>query len=170
MPSRTLISIDPGASGGIAVRRRDGKVESFAMPEAEMALLARLEIIETALLSEAVGQSQSNWKPIVVIEQVGGFVGGNPAPGSAMFKFGEGYGFIRGIITAKLWPLYTMRPQAWQKALSLGTSKSYPSKPAWKRHLRDEASRRFPDQKVTLATADALLLLDAFAVTNPQLF
>jgi crossover junction endodeoxyribonuclease RuvC len=83
-----------------------------------------------------------------------------------MFRFGRNFGFILGVFAALKIPVELVRPQKWQKALSLGTSAAHASKTAWKNHLKAEAQRRFPDQKVTLATADALLLLSYFSNKN----
>lgn len=76
--------------------------------------------------------------------------------------------------------LILVTPQAWQKALALGHREHpapLPRKPSkeqirnhrnadakckrdWKNKLLQEAQRRFPGVNVTLATADALLILD----------
>jgi hypothetical protein len=53
-----------------------------------------------------------------------------------------------------------VRPQTWQKNLGIGTSRTCASKTEWKNKLKALAQRKFPDAKVTLATADALLILD----------
>ena len=53
-----------------------------------------------------------------------------------------------------------VRPHDWQKHLRLGTKKDCSGTTEWKNKLKSEAIRRFPTQKVTLATADALLILD----------
>jgi hypothetical protein len=77
-----------------------------------------------------------------------------------MFKFGMGYGVIRGALIALGWRIIEVTPQAWQKHFSLGTKASCASPGEWKNKLKAEAQRRFPDQDVTLKTADALLILD----------
>lgn len=48
-------------------------------------------------------------------------------------------------------------PHKWQRALGLG-QRGQRTQQAWKRYLKDAAQERFPDLKVTLQTADALLL------------
>lgn len=94
-----------------------------------------------------------------VLEEVNGFAG-KAQPGSAMFKFGEGYGFLKGVVQALGIKLELVRPQVWQKAFSLGTAARCASKSEWKNKLKAEAQRRFPKLPVTLATADALLILE----------
>lgn len=94
------------------------------------------------------------------IEEVGGFIG-KAQPGSAMFKFGFNAGLIRGMLMALDWRIILVRPAKWQAGLGLGGSKSCASKADWKKKLKGEAERRFPGVKgITLATADALLILD----------
>lgn len=94
-----------------------------------------------------------------IMEEVGGYIG-KAQPGSAMFKFGRNTGFLTGVIMALGFRLDLVRPQKWQKALSLGSSRECPSKTVWKNKLKAVAQRKFPDLDVTLATADALLILD----------
>ena len=90
------------------------------------------------------------------IEQVGGYIG-RPQPGSHMFKFGFGAGFIHGLLAANSIITHLVRPQVWQKGLS-GVDKL--KGPDRKRALRAEATRRFPNVKTTLSTCDALLIAE----------
>jgi len=94
-----------------------------------------------------------------VLEKVGGFVG-KGQPGSSMFKFGAHYGFLMGVVQALGVRLVLVRPQTWQKVFGLGTAASCANSREWKNRLKAEAQRRFPHLAVTLATADALLILD----------
>lgn len=151
-----LLAIDPGRSGGIAIRHPDGSVRAYAMPETDADVLGLLR--ET---SEAA--RREGWSPTAYVEKVSGYVG-KGQPGSAMFRFGESYGFLLGVLMALAVPVRLVRPQQWQAALQLGRAGDHASQPAWKRHLRAEAARRFPTLKPTLATADALLLLDAAGI------
>lgn len=146
-----IIAIDPGKSGGIAFESETGKVLSFSMPETDGDVVSLFDDIPEAY---CLPQEQIT----VVIEKVGGFAG-TGQPGSAMFKFGENCGFIRGVVMSHRWRVEMVTPQAWMKALSLGT-KSGMSKTDWKNKLKGEAQRLFPDQKVTLKTSDALLILE----------
>lgn len=147
----TIIAIDPGLSGGVAVSQF-GKVECLPMPATQGDLLALLEILKRA--SDIEGE-----KIICVLEQVSGYAG-KAQPGSAMFRFGENFGFIQGVVQALHIRLELVRPQDWQKDFSLGTSTQCASKTVWKNKLKAEAQRRFPQLEVTLKTADALLILD----------
>lgn len=146
---RTLLAIDPGASGGIAISL-EGSAPSFThMPETVHDLA---ELLEPAKHGNAH----------VYLEQVGGYVGGAGAPGSAMFNFGQNYGQIIGILAAYQIPFTLVRPQKWQGALSLGNSKGM-SKTEWKNKLKAKAQQLFPSSKITLATADAALIWHAAA-------
>lgn len=95
----------------------------------------------------------------ILIEQVGGYIGGAGSPGSAMFNFGRGFGFLLGVSMTLGYRIVMVRPQTWQKALGLGNSKGM-TKTEWKNKLKAEAQRRFPKLSVTLSTADALLILE----------
>jgi len=96
-------------------------------------------------------------KPTVIIEEVGGYIG-RPQPGSAMFTFGRNFGFLLGVLTCLSARIVLVRPQKWQSFLSLGTSDG--NKTKWKNKLKSKAQNLYPDLDVTLAIADALLLLE----------
>ena len=145
-----IIAIDPGKSGGIAVQDHHGMTAGYKMPDTEGDVVDYIRA-----LTANVGTSEER---TAYLEQVGGFTG-EGQPGSAMFKFGEGFGIIKGALIAFGWRIIMVRPQVWQKRLGIGT-KGAMSKTEWKNKLKAEAQRRFPSQTVTLATADALLILD----------
>ena len=146
-----VLAIDPGVSGGVAVAAF-GKTVCHAMPDTEG---DRLELIRDLHRSAEVEGDEC----VCVLEQVGGFVG-KGQPGSAMFKFGEHFGFIKGVVQTLGIKLVLVRPQTWQKDFGLGTAANCVSKSDWKNKLKAEAQRRFPQLPVTLATADALLILE----------
>jgi hypothetical protein len=148
-----LIAIDPGQSGGIAVAYGTDVLNVMSMPPTEGDVHDVLAEVAAVALHEG-------WLVVAVIEEVGGYVGGGGQPGSAMFKFGRGFGFLLGVLAALKIRTELVRPQKWQAALSLGNSKSHASKTAWKNHLKAKAQKLYPNVKVTLATADALLLLE----------
>lgn len=146
----TLIAIDPGASGGIVF----GDPASAKDPVLE-------NMPETVHdLAELLGDASQEGPTHVFVELVGGYIGGAGAPGSAMFNFGENYGKIQGVLAALGIPFTLVRPQKWQASLSLGNSKGM-KKHEWKAKLKAKAQQLYPKQKVTLQTADALLLWHA---------
>jgi crossover junction endodeoxyribonuclease RuvC len=148
---RTILAIDPGLSGGVAVSWF-GKTDCWGMPETQGDLLERLREIKSVAGLEGD-------ELVCVLEEVSGFAG-KAQPGSAMFRFGEHFGFIKGVIQALEVRLVLVRPQVWQKGFGLGTASSCASKTIWKNKLKAEAQRRFPHLNVTLKTADALLILE----------
>jgi hypothetical protein len=113
-----------------------------------------------------------------VVEEVGGYIG-EDQPASRAFTFGRGYGYILGVLGALNVRVELIKPQAWQKALGLGTSgRTRASRGAseaerkavrdfnagakrdWKNKLKEKAQQLFPTIPVTLKTCDALLLLE----------
>lgn len=139
-----IVAIDPGASGGIAAGDGD-EIQTFPMPEDVPSLRKLLKGLKPER---------------VVIEKVGGFIAGSPAPGSAMFNFGYNAGTIEGIVCAMGVRYEFVTPQTWQKPLGLGGRKSCNSPAEWKRKLKTCAKQRFHSIDVTLGNADALLILD----------
>ena len=150
----TIVAIDPGKSGGIAVSFAEG-TECQAMPATEADIVECLRgVARSALATHA--------PPVFFIERVGGCVkrrGSSGQPGSAMFTFGDNYGFLKGVVRTLGGLPVLVRPQEWQAPLGLGTASACATRSEWKNKLKSEAQRRFPQLKVTLKTADALLLL-----------
>ena len=144
---KNQLAIDPGANGGLAWIDREGIVHAVPMPDTDGDLVDLLRSIVT------------DGCECATIELVGGFIG-RPQPGAAMFQFGFGAGFIRGVLMTLCCPIVMVRPQKWQKQFSLGTKSTCSSATEWKNKLKSEAQRRFPRMQVTLKTADALLLLE----------
>ena len=158
---KTIIAIDPGKSGGYAIAfdtndgRLGGEHDVYKMPESEVEFVAHLRELKSQCETQRI-QIEA------VIETVGGYIGGKGAPGSSMFNFGFSTGFVHGALIALQIPLHEIRPQEWQKRVNAGNSKAHKSKSAWKRHLVNLAKKHFPQvQGINLATADALLILEA---------
>ena len=122
------------------------------MSDTQGDLLGLLREIRATVLTEG-------GELVCVLEEVSGFAG-KAQPGSAMFRFGEHFGFLKGIIQALEVRLVLVRPQVWQRGFGLGTASACASKTIWKNKLKAEAQRRFPHLNVTLKTADALLILE----------
>ena len=174
--NRVIIGIDPGATGGIIIGN-SGVPEVLSMPETEHDMV---DIIRKV--------AQSPFDKVAVIEKVSGFAGGEGNPGSAMFNFGRSVGVLYGALIAFEIRIEEVTPQKWQKALSLGTREHARSSPGaspeekkriralnarykteWKNKLKAEAQRLFPSVKVTLKTADALLIYEyarRFSISN----
>jgi hypothetical protein len=143
----TILTVDPGASGGLILRNSDGGVTACKMPPTEGDVVAFIQ-----------GASTAPGARVAYVEHVGGFTG-DGQPGSAMFKFGRGVGVLIGALMAFGWRVIEVTPQKWQRHIGLGTRGAL-SKTEWKNKLKSEAQRRYPDQTVTLATADGLLIME----------
>lgn len=144
-----ILAIDPGASGGIVHYTHQG-VKPIAMPESDDDSREFIETFHKESMACEVA-------PVAYIELVGGFVGGNPAPGSAMFNFGDGYGYLRGLIDGYRIKRVMVRPQVWQKGIPGATSGE---KKERKNSFKEHAARLFPHLRVTLKTADALCIAE----------
>lgn len=143
-----ILAIDPGQTGGFAWTI-NGETGCIKMPDTEGDVLDQLRAM------------RANGIERLVIEDQIGVVGPQmKVAASAMFTFGRGFGFLLGGAMALGYRIERVRPQKWQKALSLGTKKDAGGTGPWKRKLKAVAQERFPNCDVTLSTADALLLLD----------
>ena len=88
-----------------------------------------------------------------IIEAVHSFPGQGVA---STFKFGMNYGQWLGILAGSMIPYTQVTPQVWMKHY-----KSMPKdKTARKNHLKHLAQQRYPKHRVTLKTADAILLAE----------
>jgi Holliday junction resolvasome RuvABC endonuclease subunit len=70
---------------------------------------------------------------------------------TSTFKFGQSFGFLRGLLTAHQIPFEFVSPQRWQKALQCQTGGD-------KNVTKAAAQRLMPGFKFTHKTADAFLL------------
>ena len=144
---KITIAIDPGVSGGIAWNK-DGQLGACPMPAAQPELVEFFGLLIAGTVN-----------PVAWIEDVPKFVGKMiPSSTTAVLFFNVGY--VEGVLAAKSVRIVRVRPHDWQKHFRLGTKKDCSGTTEWKNKLKSEAIRRFPSQKVTLATADALLILD----------
>ena len=146
-----ILAIDPGANGGLATATVGGGVGlEFATA---MKLPATDGDILKVLQDHAIGPRKA------YLENIVKYAGTN-MPSSAMAVYASSWGTIKGMLMALKYEIILVKPQDWQKALGLGTSKGM-SKTGWKNKLKAEAQRLYPNLDVTLATSDALLMLRA---------
>lgn len=159
---KLIAAIDPGSSGGFAWVNEAGYVETCGTGQ-------RRAFIEYLRESRKNWSYESRDMPVVYMEKVAGYYPKPKlsAPGEkpefnlqssafSMFNFGKSAGICLGICEAfGIVPVEVM-PAAWQKITFM---KKSGSRQQWKNALKEVAQRRFPDVKVTLANADALLLL-----------
>lgn len=153
--SRHYIGIDPGKSGGIAWSSPLGD-KSAPLPPT----LGDIRNLIFDILHEQGFLADDNRRTLAVLEQPPAFV--KVIPGSAVYVMARSFGNIEGILAAYRVPTQLVTPQAWQKAHGLGTSKGM-TKVQWKNKLKAKAQALYPEEAVTLATADALLIFNAAA-------
>jgi len=149
-PSTSIrIGIDPGKSGAIAVIQKGHgttNVTTIPMPETDRDMW---EVFENYVDGDV----------IAVVEKVGGYVAGNPAPGSAMFNFGMNFGKLIMACVGNGLILHEITPQKWQKGLGIPPrNKDKENGTKFKARLRQKAQRLYPKLKITNNTADALLI------------
>lgn len=149
-----IIAIDPGLSGGIAWGDDPWNPSTARMPddlENEIGMIA---------LHQLLVNIRSQFPNIrAVVELVGGYVG-EAQPASSAFKFGGADSAARmGLVGAGITNIARPAPVSWQRHLDLPRRpRTAKGKAAHKRDLKDLAVKLFPRNKVTLKTADALLL------------
>ena len=79
-----------------------------------------------------------------------------------MFNFGRNFGYHLGLLAACGFSVELVRPSVWQKGYpkTAKIADKAKAKRDHKAELKEIAARKFPQLKVTLANADALLILD----------
>ena len=140
MDNRIYIGIDPGKNGGIGIIFND-KAKCIKCPATVSEMADEIEILN----------EYPDIQKQAIIESVWSF----PKQGvKSVFTFGQGYGQWLGILAAYKIPYIQVIPRKWQRHYgSLSKDKK-----ERKNQLKHLAQQRFPDIKITLATADALLL------------
>lgn len=133
---RAFLGVDPGMSGA-----------SFLCIEDEhprFALHCETERDISDWYAAMVGQ----YEIVAMLEKVNAM----PKQGvSSTFKFGQSFGFLRGLLTAHQIPFELVSPQRWQKQMQCQTKGD-------KNVTKAMAQRLMPSFKFTHKTADAFLL------------
>ncbi len=159
-PLIRIIGIDPGASGGIAtLHLGDGQITGYQatkLPETERDIW---DLLWRIVFWDAIDHAAPGG--CVVLEKVGSMPGQGV---SSTFKFGQSYGMCRAFGIALGVPLHELAPSVWQKAL--GLNGKFASKTERKNAHKARAQELFPQAKITHATADALLIAEAFRRLN----
>ena len=133
-----FIGIDPGISGGVcAIEGLGYTVCKCPDTVADMA--------------EVLRPYRERKDAMVAIESVHSMPGQGVA---STFKFGKNFGEWLGILATLKIPYYLVTPYKWMQFYG-----SYPKeKTLRKTHFKNLAQQRVPLLKVTLATADAILI------------
>jgi hypothetical protein len=153
-PVYNHIGIDPGASGGMAWSSPLGD-KSAPLPKT---LGDFREMLFNILVEQSFFEGNSCFRTVCHLESPPKFV--KAIPGSAVFVMAQSFGRIEGVLAAFQVPTQTITPQHWQKAHGLGTRGDMTTT-QWKNKLKSRAQNLYPEEKVTLATADALLIFNA---------
>lgn len=137
-----VIGIDPGKNGGIAVYS-----------------ITKRELIEVVKMPETAADLYNFFKlysknSFAYFEKVGSMPGQ-----SGMFTFGKGWGNIEMALYALKIPNETVTPQKWQKIFQMGV-RGNKTATEWKNKLKDRAQKLYPRVNLTLATADAILIME----------
>ena len=139
------IGIDPGRSGGIACITSD---ELFAIkcPDTIADMNDKLEAIVYVA-------NHTGYRVYAIIEAVHSM----PKQGvRSVFTFGKNYGEWLGLLAGNKIPYIQVSPQKWMKYFgSMPKDKKHR-----KNHIKHLAQQRYPHNRITLATSDAVLLAE----------
>jgi crossover junction endodeoxyribonuclease RuvC len=134
-----IIGIDPGCNGSAVLIRADGSVDCVCFNK-----------ITQADISETLAEWREGETVFAYIENVHSM----PKQGVASsFKFGVGFGFLQGVLVTLKIPFEFVTPQTWQKALSCQNKGD-------KNVTKQKAQQLFPNEKITHANADGLLIAE----------
>lgn len=151
--AKVFIGIDPGASGAITALDENGKVIALTkMPQTMGELLSFL-------------QQFTDNDTTCYLEKVHA----RPGDGAAsMFKFGQGFGWLQMALLAAKVKTIEVLPNTWMRGLGIKSKKKDETKTAYKNRLKFVAEQLFPEQRVTLWNADALLIAHALYVADKK--
>jgi len=136
------IGIDPGKSGAV-VALKDGKVKVCRLDQTERDIAEFFDWLDAQI-------SFGGGAALVMLERASAMPGQGV---SSTFKFGTGYGFLRGCIAMTTIPMEEVAPAKWQRVMGCLTKGD-------KRISRARAQQLFPVLKVVHANADALLIAE----------
>lgn len=147
---RYILGIDPGQSGGIVlIDTVSGEVRAEKMPET----FPDIHDFLMELRSSCGGSVTMK----AYLENVGHGMPGQSSAATA--KFARHNGHLEMALYSLGIPTEMVTPQKWMKFYSNSLGKSTGmEKKEWKNRLKGEAQRLFPNEKVTLCVADALLI------------
>ena len=148
MTKPLIVAVDPGQNGAIVWTQDfvDIQIEKMPSTDVEVAqLLASFRLLAKDVEVYLEEPSTAGYGPLI--------------PASSIARLAQNFGLIYGASIAMGYTLRRTKPQAWQAAHGLGKKKDHGKK--WKNHLKAKAAEIWPTLDVTLANADALLILDA---------
>lgn len=146
MKNKAVVGIDPGAKGGMAIITFDNRVflHSFSTKNAHFHANEMLMQLRKSL--ELHGR----------IEKIGGRRGDKDI--QTVFLMGRGDGYARAFFKFNNIPFDEIQPYDWQLAHGLGRlNLEYGER---KKRYKEYAQKLFPDEKITLGVADAILIAE----------
>jgi hypothetical protein len=165
------IGIDPGAGGGLACLGPTlSKSTASRQTPSSYAVAIKMPDTDAAILnwlrSHKAGLGGTTF---VIMEKVGGYVNrtergfsaDHRAKGHLMFNFGDINGALRMAVVAAVGrPPIMVQPAVWQRALGISPRGKREPQGKFKTRLKRLAQELFPAIRVTLSTADALLITE----------
>lgn len=139
-----IITIDPGASGGVAWIETDGYSRAAKMPDG---MSTQADFLRKLSMIEGTGNTKA------ILEKVGTYVPGNSGPAAATFA--RHCGHLEAILYCLGLPVHQVTPGVWMKSLGVLPK----DKQERKRAIKEMMARLHPHLAVTLSTADALGML-----------
>lgn len=150
---KLIIGVDPGLSGGIAVLDENGKVvEVRKMPETMADIYNFL-----TNYSNLPSCCDKIYESVCYMENVGHGMPGQSSKSTAVFSRHNGH--LEMALLALRIPTNMITPQKWEKFYQLGKSSGC-EKREWKNKLKAKCQQLFPNENITLAVCDALLIAE----------
>lgn len=145
---RIILGIDPGASGCIAAINGGDSSDFTQLDYPCYCRMTETEVDVSIWLRTLIETEGAEL--FAFIERVHSM----PKQGvSSSFKFGQSYGFLRGLIVGHGIPFEEVTPQRWQKEIGCLTKGD-------KNVSKAKAQQLFPAEKIVHANADALLIAE----------
>lgn len=161
-----VIGVDPGAAGGIAVFIPGANAKALRMPK------------DITDLCDFFAYYCDNYRPIVFLEKLSVRPDDVTADGSRanlgklyrIQRMMANYEHLKAIIEMAGIPYVMVHPLTWQTKLKLRERGAHEEKADRKRRYQQEAGKLYPEIKVTLWNADALLIMHfgRWALVNEQ--
>ena len=153
--NKTIIGIDPGKSGAIALWDEGIDKVIKCPPNVNDMSKAILSIVNTGWLDNGIYFPSRKNKTIAYIERVHAF----PTDGrSSAFKFGVNYGQWLGILSTLNIETVLVTPQKWMKYWKEKFNIKLPKDKQQRKRKLKEIAAQYTDKKVTLYNADAILI------------
>ena len=153
---KIVIGIDPGHLGSVAWRDGKGVRHVSKMPDTPRGIIDLVRSIEDEVDENGIIRPSTDY--VCYLEDVGKGVPGQSSSATATFARHNGH--LEMAMICEGIRIVKVLPQKWMKSLGIGKSSDCSTKAEWKRKLKQKAEELYPQFKVTLNNADALLILD----------